>query len=172
MYVLLVSKSVSDFSVQSQISISPTLQPFLKFAAPLLRPPSPTRLRPATSKPHTQTSTRTLLLILSDDVDLERVAKDTHGFVGADLAALSTEAALQCIREKMDVIDLEDDTIDAEVLNSMAVTNEHFQTALSSTNPSALRETVVDVPNVSWDAIGLNFSIFFSQSFSFFFFLV
>ncbi|KAB2609312.1 cell division cycle protein 48-like protein [Pyrus ussuriensis x Pyrus communis] len=79
---------------------------------------------------------------LADDVDLERVAKDTHGFVGADLAALCTEAALQCIREKMDVIDLEDETIDAEVLNSMAVTNEHFQTSLSSTNPSALRETV------------------------------
>ncbi|CAN6588687.1 unnamed protein product [Malus baccata var. baccata] len=91
---------------------------------------------------------------LADDVDLERVAKDTHGFVGADLAALCTEAALQCIREKMDVIDLEDETIDAEVLNSMAVTNEHFQTSLSSTNPSALRETVVEVPNVSWDAIG------------------
>ncbi|KAB2633331.1 cell division cycle protein 48-like protein [Pyrus ussuriensis x Pyrus communis] len=83
---------------------------------------------------------------LADDVDLERVAKDTHGFVGADLAALSTEAALQCIREKMDVIDLEDDTIDAEVLNSMAVTNEHFQTALSSTNPSALRETTIKLP--------------------------
>ena len=75
-------------------------------------------------------------------VDLERVAKDTHGYVGADLAALCTEAALQCIREKMDVIDLEDETIDAEVLNSMAVTNEHFQTALGSSNPSALRETV------------------------------
>lgn len=75
-------------------------------------------------------------------VDLEKVARDTHGYVGADLAALCTEAALQCIREKMDVIDLEDETIDAEVLNSMAVTNEHFQTALSSSNPSALRETV------------------------------
>lgn len=75
-------------------------------------------------------------------VDLERVGKDTHGFVGADLAALCSEAAFQCIREKMDVIDLEDYTIDAEVLNSMAVTNEHFQTALASTNPSALRETV------------------------------
>lgn len=87
-------------------------------------------------------------------VDLEKVAKNTHGYVGADLAALSSEAALQCIREKMDVIDLEDDTIDAEVLNSMAVTNEHFQTALIASNPSALRETVVEVPNVSWDAIG------------------
>lgn len=77
-----------------------------------------------------------------NQVDLERVARDTHGYVGADLAALCTEAALQCIREKMDVIDLEDETIDAEVLNSMAVTNEHFQTALGSSNPSALRETV------------------------------
>lgn len=75
-------------------------------------------------------------------VDLERISKDTHGYVGADLAALCTEAALQCIREKMDVIDLEDDSIDAEILNSMAVTNEHFQTALGTSNPSALRETV------------------------------
>ena len=56
--------------------------------------------------------------------------QDTHGFVGADLAALCTEAALQCIREKMDVIDLEDDEIDAEILASMAVTNDHFKTAL------------------------------------------
>ena len=53
---------------------------------------------------------------------LQAVARDTHGYVGADLAALTTEAALQCIREKMDVIDLEDENIDAEVLNSMAVT--------------------------------------------------
>lgn len=87
-------------------------------------------------------------------VDLERVSRETHGHVGADLAALSTEAALQCIREKMDVIDLEDDTIDAEILNSMAVTNDHFSTALASSNPSALRETIVEVPNVSWDDIG------------------
>jgi hypothetical protein len=87
-------------------------------------------------------------------VELDRIAKDTHGFVGADLAALCTEAALQCIREKMDVIDLEDDEIDAEVLNSMAVTNDHFQTALGISNPSALRETVVEVPNVTWEDVG------------------
>ncbi|XP_050376415.1 cell division control protein 48 homolog E-like [Argentina anserina] len=91
---------------------------------------------------------------LAEDVDLERVSKDAHGYVGADLAALCTEAALQCIREKMDVIDLEDEEIDAEVLNSMAVTDDHFQTALGASNPSALRETMVEVPNVSWDAIG------------------
>ncbi len=57
-------------------------------------------------------------------------SQDTHGYVGADLAALCTEAALQCIREKMDVIDLEDEAIDAEILNAMAVTNDHFKTAL------------------------------------------
>ena len=73
---------------------------------------------------------------------MELIAKDTHGYVGADLAALCTEAALQCIREKMDIIDLEDETIDAEILNSMAVTNDHFKTALGTSNPSALRETV------------------------------
>jgi transitional endoplasmic reticulum ATPase len=62
---------------------------------------------------------------LTEDVDLEAVAKDTHGYVGADLAALCTEAALQCIREKMDVIDLEDETIDAGILiNSMAITKQ------------------------------------------------
>ncbi|KAJ4829056.1 AAA ATPase cdc48 [Turnera subulata] len=52
---------------------------------------------------------------LSDDVDLEKVSKEAQGYVGADLAALCTEAALECSREKMDVIDMEDDTIDAEV---------------------------------------------------------
>ncbi|KAI8474134.1 MAG: flagellar associated protein [Monoraphidium minutum] len=91
---------------------------------------------------------------LADEVDLEAIARDTHGYVGADLAALCTEAALQCIREKMDVIDLEDDNIDAEVLASMAVTQDHFKTALGMSNPSALRETVVEVPNTTWQDIG------------------
>jgi len=91
---------------------------------------------------------------LGDDVDLEQLAKETHGYVGADIAALCTEAAMQCIREKMDVIDLDDDEIDAEILDSMAVSQENFRTALGSSNPSALRETVVEVPNVTWDDIG------------------
>jgi len=54
----------------------------------------------------------------------------------------------------MDLIDLEDETIDAEVLDKMYVTNEHFEHALGTSNPSALRETVVEVPNISWDDIG------------------
>lgn len=91
---------------------------------------------------------------LAEEVDLAKIAKDTHGFVGADLAQLCTEAGLQCIREKMDIIDIEDEKIDAAILDSMAVTNDHFKHALETTNPSSLRETVVEVPNVSWDDIG------------------
>merc|ERR1719410_472871 len=91
---------------------------------------------------------------LADDVDLEGVAKETHGHVGSDIAALCSEAALQQIRKKMDLIDLEDDEIDAEVLDKMYVTNEHFEHALGTSNPSALRETVVEVPNVTWEDIG------------------
>ncbi|XP_055822799.1 cell division cycle protein 48 homolog [Solanum dulcamara] len=91
---------------------------------------------------------------LGEDVELEYIARDTHGHIGADLAALTTEAALQCIREKMSVIDLEDESIDVEILNSMAVSNEHFKAALNDSNPCALRETVIEVPNVSWDDIG------------------
>jgi transitional endoplasmic reticulum ATPase len=91
---------------------------------------------------------------LDEDVDLEAIAKETHGFVGADIAQLCTEAAMQCIREKMELIDLEEDTIDAEVLNSLAVTMDHFRYALTTQSPSSLRETVVEVPNVSWDDIG------------------
>merc|ERR1719355_350965 len=91
---------------------------------------------------------------LGPDVKLEDVASNTHGFVGADLAQLCTEAALQCIREKMDLIDLEEETIDAEILDSMAVTQEHFKMAMGTCNPSSLRETVVEVPNIKWDDIG------------------
>merc|ERR1711871_1625834 len=91
---------------------------------------------------------------LAEDVDPEEVARETHGFVGADMAALCTEAAMQCIREKMDLIDIEDDTIDAEILDSMAVNQEHFKYAMGVSNPSSLRETVVEIPNVSWADIG------------------
>jgi len=91
---------------------------------------------------------------LADDVDLEQTANECHGYVGADLASLCSEAALQQIREKMELIDLEEETIDAEVLNSLAVTMENFRFALGKNSPSALRETVVETPNVSWEDIG------------------
>ncbi|KAI3520267.1 hypothetical protein L1887_09576 [Cichorium endivia] len=98
----------------------------------------------------------TMNMKLADDVDLEKVGKETHWYVDADLKALCTEVALQCIHEKMDVIDLEYEVIHAEILNSMAVSNEHFQTALRilllfdiekdkrSENPDAMEEDVDD----------------------------
>merc|ERR1712180_127036 len=91
---------------------------------------------------------------LGEDVELEQIAQETHGYVGADLAALCSEAALQQIREKMDLIDLEDENIDAEVLDALAVTQANFRFALGASSPSALRETVVEVPNVTWADIG------------------
>jgi len=91
---------------------------------------------------------------LAEDLDLDQVAAETHGHVGADLAALCSEAALQQIREKMDLIDLEDETIDAEVLDSLAVTMEDFRYAMGKSTPSAIRETVVEVPTVTWNDIG------------------
>jgi transitional endoplasmic reticulum ATPase len=54
----------------------------------------------------------------------------------------------------MDLIDLDEDTIDAEVLDSLGVTMDNFRFALGASNPSALRETVVEIPQVSWDDIG------------------
>ncbi|KAF5093476.1 hypothetical protein D0Z00_004047 [Geotrichum galactomycetum] len=91
---------------------------------------------------------------LADDVDLETIASETHGYVGADIASLCSEAAMQQIREKMDLIDLEEETIDAEVLDSLGVTMDNFRFALGISNPSALRETVVESVNVTWDDIG------------------
>ncbi|PWN22970.1 putative CDC48-microsomal protein of CDC48/PAS1/SEC18 family of ATPase [Microstroma glucosiphilum] len=91
---------------------------------------------------------------LGEDVDLEQIASETHGYVGSDMAALCSEAAMQQIREKMDLIDLDEDTIDAEVLDSLGVTMENFRFALGVSNPSALRETAVEVPTVTWNDIG------------------
>ena len=91
---------------------------------------------------------------IADDVDLVQVAKETHGYVGADLAQLCTEAAMLCIREKMALVDVEADTIPVEVLNSMAVTMEHFRAVMQKSTPSALRETVVETPNVKWEDVG------------------
>lgn len=91
---------------------------------------------------------------LANDVDLEQIANETHGYVGSDVAALCSEAALQQIREKMDLIDLEEDTIDAEVLDSLAVSMDNFRYALGVSNPSALREAVVEIPNVTWQDVG------------------
>ncbi|KNH05935.1 Transitional endoplasmic reticulum ATPase [Perkinsela sp. CCAP 1560/4] len=90
---------------------------------------------------------------LDEGVCLEQIAKDTHGCVGADLAQICTEAAMACIREKTALLDMEDD-IDTETLASLKVTQEHFRDAQSHCDPSSLRETHVEVPNVPWASVG------------------
>lgn len=91
---------------------------------------------------------------LGKDVSLEKIAKDTHGYVGADMAQLCMEAAFQAIREKMHLIDVDAETIDAAVLDSIEIAMSHFTHALTITSPSALRENIVEVPNISWEDVG------------------
>jgi transitional endoplasmic reticulum ATPase len=91
---------------------------------------------------------------LAKDVDLNRLAEMTHGFTGADLAALCKEAAMRALRRVLPEIDLEAETIPAEVLNKLEVTMQDFLDALKDIEPSALREVYVEVPNVRWSDIG------------------
>ncbi len=92
-----------------------------------------------------------------ENVDLELLATITHGFVGADLAALAREAAMRTLRERLPDIDLEADTIPTEVLEQLMVETRHFDSALKEIQPSAIREVFLEVPNVKWaDVGGLN----------------
>ncbi|BDZ72081.1 CDC48 family AAA ATPase [Methanobacterium petrolearium] len=91
---------------------------------------------------------------LADDVDVNRLAEATHGFVGADLAALCREAAMNALRRVLPDIDLEDQKIPSEVLDKLFVTKNDFIDSMKSISPSALREVFIEVPNVHWDDIG------------------
>ncbi len=91
---------------------------------------------------------------LAEDVDLDYLADVTHGFVGADLAALCKEAAMKTLRRLLPDIDLEKEEIPKEVLDRIEVTMQDFKEALKEVEPSALREVLVEVPNVKWDDIG------------------
>jgi transitional endoplasmic reticulum ATPase len=71
---------------------------------------------------------------MSDDVDLEQIAGDTHGYVRSDLVSLCSEAARQKIRERIGLIDHDEDTVDAEALNSIGVTMDNFRYALDISN--------------------------------------
>ncbi|MCL5787131.1 MAG: CDC48 family AAA ATPase [Candidatus Thermoplasmatota archaeon] len=84
---------------------------------------------------------------------LDEIADMTYGFVGADLAALSRESAMNSLRRYLPEIDL-DKPIPTEILEKMAVTEDDFLEALKSIEPSSLREVTVEIPNVHWDDIG------------------
>jgi transitional endoplasmic reticulum ATPase len=91
---------------------------------------------------------------LADDVDLKRLANVTHGFVGADLEALSKEAALHALRRILPDIDFSADSVPASILNKIIVDMNDFQESLKEIEPSAMREVLVEVPNVKWTDIG------------------
>jgi len=91
---------------------------------------------------------------LSEDIDLSEYAENTHGFVGADLAQLTKEGAMNALRRIRPDIDLESDEIDAEVLESLEVSKQDFKEALKGIEPSALREVFVEVPDTSWESVG------------------
>lgn len=92
---------------------------------------------------------------LAPDVDLFQIARDTHGYVGADLQQLTLEAALQCIRSNLGNMDVEsEDPIPDDVLDMLEVTTDHMNHALSVCDPSTLRDNKVEVPNVKWEDIG------------------
>lgn len=91
---------------------------------------------------------------LADDVNLEEIAGLTHGYVGADMAALTKEAAMRALRRILPDIDLEVDEIPMEVLSKLVVTRDDFLQAFREMEPSALREVLIEKPNVHWDDIG------------------
>jgi transitional endoplasmic reticulum ATPase len=91
---------------------------------------------------------------LAEDVDLKKLADVTHGFVGADLEALAKEAAIRALRRILPEINLEAENIPAEVLNKIIVRMSDFQEALKEVEPSAMREVLVEVPDIKWDDIG------------------
>jgi len=91
---------------------------------------------------------------LAEDVDVAKLAEITHGFVGADLAALAREAGMRSLRRILPELDLEVESIPAEILNKIEVTNEDFLDALREMEPSAMREVLVESPNIHWEDIG------------------
>ena len=91
---------------------------------------------------------------LGDKVDLDELARTTYGFVGADLAALTREAAIEAVRRIMPRLNLEDGTIPPEVLDDLSVTREDFMEAIKRVQPSAMREVMVQAPQVRWDDVG------------------
>ena len=91
---------------------------------------------------------------LTDGIDLDQYAENTHGFVGADLESLTKEAAMNALRRIRPELDLEQEEIDAEILESMSVTKADIKDALKGISPSAMREVFVEVPDVSWDSVG------------------
>jgi transitional endoplasmic reticulum ATPase len=91
---------------------------------------------------------------LDTDVDQDKIAAVTHGFVGADLEYLCKEAAMKCLRRVLPELNLEDEKLSPEVLNKLIVTMSDFENAVKEVMPSAMREVYLESPDIPWSAIG------------------
>ncbi|SOB80348.1 transitional endoplasmic reticulum ATPase [Sphingomonas guangdongensis] len=91
---------------------------------------------------------------LDGGVDLRELARTTYGFVGADMAALVREAAIEAVRRIMPRLNLEERSIPADVLDTLSVTRDDFLEALKRVQPSAMREVMVQAPTVRWEDVG------------------
>jgi len=91
---------------------------------------------------------------LAEDVELEKIARITHGFVGADIATLVKEAAMSALRTILPKINWEEETVPPEVLQDIEVKQEDFDNALAMVEPSAMREVFVESPDIKWEEIG------------------
>jgi transitional endoplasmic reticulum ATPase len=91
---------------------------------------------------------------LERDVDIDELARVTYGFVGADMSALARESAMETLRRSIGQFDLDSGEIPPEVVEALRVTRDDFMGALKRVQPSALREIMIEAPNVGWDDIG------------------
>jgi transitional endoplasmic reticulum ATPase len=91
---------------------------------------------------------------LADDVNIDELAELTHGYSGADIAALAREAAIRALRRFLPKIDLEKKTIPANILKDLKVSRNDFFEAMKDITPSTLREVYVEVPEIHWNDIG------------------
>jgi transitional endoplasmic reticulum ATPase len=91
---------------------------------------------------------------LAKDVDLQRLADISHGFVGADLLALAKEAAIRALRRVLPEINLSAESIPGETINKIIVTMQDFMDVIKEMEPSAMREVFVEIPDVKWEDVG------------------
>jgi transitional endoplasmic reticulum ATPase len=91
---------------------------------------------------------------LSDDVNSDKIAAISHGYVGADLEYLCKEAAMKCLRRLLPELNMEDEKLPPETLDKLVVNGEDFQNAMREITPSGMREVFIENPDVSWDEVG------------------
>ncbi|XP_077869124.1 transitional endoplasmic reticulum ATPase-like [Saccoglossus kowalevskii] len=143
-----LSRVVVIGATENSSRLDPRLRRFGRFSKEILIGMPDTNDRLRILKIHTRE------MKLADDVELKQVAYDAHGYTGADLAGLCSEAAMHHLRKKMGLLHVQDKNDDATTINNLAITMKDFQYAMSKSGPSILRERVAQIPKISWQDIG------------------